>query len=77
MNLVPVWKWQCFGRGNVNIEDPPPMELTDEEQAELKERLGVGEEDMGQFTMKPTAVTCPACKVSYSVLEDDEEVGDE
>jgi len=68
VELIPAYVWDCPNCGREKFERGLVPEMSPEELQEIRDELGVPEDDMGYPIMMPSFVTCPSCGVTFRTL---------
>jgi DNA-directed RNA polymerase subunit M/transcription elongation factor TFIIS len=69
IELHEAFMWDCDNCGVENFERAVRPELTEEEIQELKDEVGIMDEEEGIFLMAPKTVTCSKCGTQYQTEE--------
>lgn len=65
IELRPAYVWDCDHCGRENFVSCRVAEMSDEEQAELREEMGVEAFEEGAWCLMPESVTCDHCGAKF------------
>ena len=79
VELFSAFSWICDNCGKRNFERGVTLELTQENEAHLKEQMGLQpweelpQEDDGEWMIAPAIVTCKYCATKYKTLDKEDD----